>query len=294
MASGWLPGGRVSAGHLETSGIVRLVQFPHPGGEHAMPRQGRAPWRRGDAAHRRTFLSSPGTYRYATSGEDHGGDVAFWGEWEGAVDVVTELDPVPGGPHWLGRPDPSTPSPDFGEDTPPQNTDPYVWGDAMRYTFCRQPTNRKLRSLGRGSVILFGSSVHHRFVLDTVFVIAGWMEHRTRADLASRTDDVHMRATVGPMYGWGEGEQTFRLYLGATPNDAIDGMFSFVPCRSGTGADVGFARPVLEIDGVINPNTRMQARTLDLDVADIQEAWSAAADAALSNGLALATRLELA
>jgi hypothetical protein len=283
----------MNRGHLDTSGDVRLVQFPHPGGEHAMPRDGRTSWRRGDAAHRRTFLSTAGTYRYGAAGEDQRGELAFWGEWEGAVDVVTKLDPVPGGPHWLGRPDPSVTPPDFGQDTPPQNTDPYVWGDAMRYTFCRQPTNRKLRSLGRGSVILFGSSVQSEFVLDTVFVVAGWIEHRTTSDLIGLTDDTHMRATIVPMYGWGEDKRTYRLYVGATPEDAVDGMFSFVPSRPGSGADVGFARPGLEIDGVINPNLRMQAKTLDCGEPAIRAAWDAAVDTVTTEGLALATQLTL-
>jgi hypothetical protein len=284
----------MNAGRHQTSGDVRLVQFPHPGREHAMPRDGRASWRRGDAAHRRTFLSSRGTYRYGASENDQRGDVAFWGEWEGAVDVVTDLDPVPGGPRWLGRPDPSATPPDFGEDTPPQNTDPYVWGDTMRYTFCRQPRNRKLRSLGRGSVILFGSSVQGEFVLDTVFVVAGWTEHRARSDLEGRTDATHMLATIGPMYGWGEGKRTYRLYVGATPDNPVDGMFSFVPCRPGSGADAGFARPALKVDGVINPNARMQARTLDVGEPGTWAAWTAAVEATVSEGLALATKLAFA
>jgi hypothetical protein len=163
----------------------------------------------------------------------------------------------------------------------------------MRYTFCRQPTNRKLRSLGRGSVILFGSSVQNRFVLDTVFVVAGWIEHRARNDLSGRTDDVHMRATIDPMYGWGEDKRTYRLYVGATPEESVDEMFSFVPCRPGSGVDVGFARPGLEIDGVINPNLRMQAKTLDVSERAVQAAWDAAVDTVQTNGLALATRLTL-
>ena len=278
---------------LETSGDVRLVQFPHPGGEHPMPAGGRVDWRRASAAHRRTFLSSPGAYRQRVDGEDHAGVVAFWGEWEGAVDLVTELDHVRGGPRWLGRPDPSAREPVFEDGDPPQNTDPFVWGDAMRYTFCRQPGNGKLRRLGRGSVILFGSSVEYRFVLDTVLVVAGWIEHKRRADLIGETDDSHMRATIGPMYGWGEGKRTYRLYVGATASNPVDGMFSFVPCRPGRDRGVGFERPALELDGVINPNLRMQARALELDGSAIRAGWLAAVEAARADGLALATRLEL-
>ena len=275
----------------ETNGPARLVQFPHPGGEHPMPRGPRVGWRRGKDAHRRTFLVSPGTYRSGARGEDLHGDVAFWGEWEGTVDVVSELDHVPGGPTWLGRPDPTVPTPDF-PDSPPQNTDPYVWGDAMRYTYCRQPKNRKLRGLGRGSVILFGSSVAHRFVLDAVFVVARFVDHSCAADLRGVTDDVHMRTTIEPMYGWGEGA-THRLYIGATPSEHVNGMFSFVPCRPGSGRDIGFARPEIDLDGWINHNLRMQARMEDRDADAMRRAWEHVVDSVRCKGLDLATELRL-
>jgi hypothetical protein len=275
-----------------TSGDVRLVQFPHPGGEHAMP-AGRRPWKLGNKAHGRTFLQSRGTYRRAAADEDQYGEVAFWGEWEGAVELVTELQRVPEGPHWLCRPDPSAPAPISTDGTPPQNTDPFVWGDAIRYTFCRQPGNSKLRRLGRGSVILFGSSVRDHFVLDTVLVVDSWIEHRKRADLAGHADESYVRATIEPMYGWGEDKRTYRLYFGATPNKPVNAMFSFVPCRPGSGSQCGFARPTIELNGLINPRARMQARMLDADVDRVPELWGAVVDTIRSEGLALATYLEL-
>jgi hypothetical protein len=275
----------------ETLGPARLVQFPHPGSEYPKPRGPRAEWRRGKDDHRRTFLVSPGTYRSAPDGDDFDGDVAFWGEWEGAVDVVGDVDHVPGGPTWLGRPDPSASPPDF-PDSPPQNTDPFVWGDAMRYTYCRQPTNGKLRGLGRGSVILFGSSVGHRFVLEAVMVVSRWVDHRCAADLRGVTDDAHMRATIEPMYGWGEGA-THRLYVGATPSEPVNGMFSFVPCRPATGRDVGFARPVVNLEGWINHNLRQQARMEDRDADAMRKAWEEVVNVVSSQQLALATELRL-
>jgi hypothetical protein len=117
-----------------------------------------------------------------------------------------------------------------------------VWGDAIRYTFCRQPGNGKLRRLGRGSVILFGSSLDHRFVLDAVLVVAGWIEHGRRDDLVGHVDEMYIRAT----------------------------MFSFVPCRPAAGPGSGFARPAIELNGLINPNARMQARMLEVGPERIQ------------------------
>lgn len=281
------------SGPRETSGDIRLVQFPHPGREHAMPASGRRTWKLGSEAHKRTFLQSSGTYRRAATGDDQRGEVAFWGEWEGGVDLVTEVEQVPGGPRWLCRPAPRAVAPMSSDGTPPQNTDPFVWGDAIRYTFCRQPGNGKLRRLGRGSVILFGSSVQHRFVLDTVLVVAGWIEHAKRSDLAGQAEETYVRATIDPMYGWGEDDRTYRLYFGATPDEPVNGMFSFVPCRPAAGSRSGFARPSVELEGLINPNARMQARMLDADPERIPELWQVVVESVRSEGLALATRLQL-
>jgi len=52
-----------------------------------------------------------------------------------------------------------------------QNTDPFVFGGEFRYSWCLQPSRRSLRDLDMGSVILFGSRVNWKFVLDTVFVL---------------------------------------------------------------------------------------------------------------------------
>jgi hypothetical protein len=61
-----------------------------------------------------------------------------------------------------------------------QNTDPFVFGERFLFTICQQHTATgptQLRFLERGSVILFGSSVGRRFVLDTVFVVSRWIDH---------------------------------------------------------------------------------------------------------------------
>ena len=277
-----------------TNGAVagaQFVQLPHPGGEHGVPASGLRPWKLGDAAHRRTFLESPGLYRRSADGPDRQGTVAFWGEWEGAVRRVRELEHVERGPRWLCRPDPAGPAPKSA-DAPPQNTDPYVWGDSIRYTFCRQPTNQKLRGLGRGSVILFGSGQKVGFVLDTVLVVADWIDHRRKADLVGKTDEQHLRATIGPMYGWGEKGLTYRLYRGSTPKNHVDGMFSFVPCQPAESAS-GFARPIISLEDHINPNCRMQARVLDVGKADLPKLWRKVVSQVTGAGLALATRLDL-
>lgn len=280
----------------QTDGDTRFVQLPHPGAEHRMPGSGRREWKSGNDSHARTFLESSATYRGAADGPDLHGPVAFWGEWEGAVELVRPLNAKKPRPQWLCRPDLDGAPPPSDDGTPAQNTDPFVWGDAIRYTFCRQSDNQKLRRLGRGSLILFGAGPKRGFELDTVMVVNDWVEHRSEADLGGEIDDAYRRWTVQPMYGWGENDLTYRLYFGATPESAVNGMFSFVPCQP-SGSTTGFVRPILDLDGVVEgllkPNLRMQARVVDIGSDRIREVWQEVVRQVTGAGLDLATRLEL-
>lgn len=281
---------------LKSAGDVRFVQFPHPGKEHVVGRSGVRPWPRADKLHRRTFLQSAGRYRVARDGPDDDGDVAFWGEWEGEARLVTELDPMREGPRFLCIPNAHGQVPISIDGTPPQNTDPFVWGDNMAYIGCRQPSNRKLRQLGRGSLILFGSNLNRRFVLDTVFVVDGWIEHDCNTfeeKLSGIASDAHLRAGVAPFHGWGI-KKTLRYYAGATSRDPVAGMYSFVPCLPAAGPRSGFARPALQLDGLIDPDLRMQARSSEpLVIATVADLWNEVVDQVTKSGLALATHLEL-
>ena len=288
----------MDTGRLRGEGHRSLVQFPHPGSEHD---PGTRPWRPRlkRIPHARTFLQSPGTYRHAIEGSDHRGDVAFWGEWEGGAEVIHELEPQSRvEPKWLCRPDPlcaPPPSP-----PPPQNTDPFVWGDAIIYTACKQDTNKKLRRLGRGAVVLFGSRLKGAFVLDTVLVVAGYVDHNHanfREVLAGIASPAHMRMTLEPWYASGV-ETTFRNYVGATPDNPVDGMISFAPCVPADGPRSGFVRPAIELDPFIKPGLAMGARTSDpLEPAQIAQQWRRVADQVLDQKLgkklALATHLDL-
>jgi hypothetical protein len=281
---------------LQSAGDVRFVQFPHPGKEHTVGPTGVRPWPRADELHRRTFLQSRAHYRLARDGTDEYGDVAFWGEWEGQAQLIAELDPVPEGPRFLCTPDPRGEPPASTDGTPPQNTDPFVWGEAMAYIGCRQPRNRKLRELGRGSLILFGSNLNGRFVLDTVLVVDGWAEHDCdsfTAKLDGIASEAHIRAGVAPFHGWGM-KKALRYYAGATSRDSVEGMYSFVPCLPSAGKRIGFARPELHIDGLIDPDLRMQARSSKpLDPETVAELWNEVVNQVTRQGLALATQLEL-
>jgi hypothetical protein len=284
---------------LSSEGDVRVVQFPHPGKEHSAGASGVRRWPSGNEPHRRTFLQNPALYRTTIDGPDQSGDVAFWGEWEGEARLIAELDPTMEGPRFLCAPNPhGQPPPVAADGTPPQNTDPFVWGDAIAYIGCRQPSNKKLRRLGRGSLILFGSNLGGRFVLDTVLVVAGWVEHDCETfekKLAGVASEAHMRVGLAPFHGWGE-EGVLRYYAGATPATAVSGMYSFVPCRPAADGQSGFARPAIELGEFVQPNLRQQARSSEsLDVETVAGLWRQVVGQVLDRdrGLALATRLEL-
>ena len=102
-----------------------------------------------------------------------------------------------------------------------------------------------------------------------------------------------MQAGIAPFHGWGQ-KGTLRYYAGATPKTAVSGMYSFVPCQPASGPKSGFARPTIELDGLIQPNLRQQARSSEpLDVDDVVELWRLVVSQVFDHDLALATRLDL-
>jgi hypothetical protein len=232
-------------------------------------------------------------YRKTVDGPDLSGDVAFWGEWEGESKLVAELSPTGRDfPNWLCIPVLYGSPPTEGR---PQNTDPFVWGETMAYTACRQNRNRKLRSLGRGSVVLFGSRLGGQFVLDTVFVVEGYVDHNRhnfREVLAGIASPQNMRMTLEPWHAL-DIDMTFRFYVGATAADPVNGMFSFVPCRP-DGISPGFPRPPIDLNRFVRPGLAMQARTSEsLEPARINGLWHDVVDQVRAHDLYLATHLDL-
>ena len=59
---------------------------------------------------------------------------------------------------------------------------------------------------------------------------------------------------TGRLYCPGCAEATeLRLYVGATLDDPVDGMFSFFPCQKYRPGSSGFARPRIRLPGIVNP-----------------------------------------
>ncbi len=149
-----------------------FVQFPHPGPEHEPDRGDMKCWNTRD--HRRKFVVSPGRY-LDNDVQVHECDLTCWCEWEPPSEVVTRIaQPLGLDPGYIYRPFWYEPEPGRWL----QNTDPFVFGECFYYTACRQhhsgrPT--KFQQLAPGSLILFGSSLHGRFVLNTAFVVDSWI-----------------------------------------------------------------------------------------------------------------------
>jgi hypothetical protein len=91
-----------------------------------------------------------------------------------------------------------------------------------------------------------------------------------------------------------ESARSFRLYLGATLEDPVDGIFSFFPCLTGDRIDQGFARPAIRIPDVISPkmpqNKRLNPRQ---SVDDIRPLWNEVVRQVIAQGLALGIHADL-
>ena len=188
----------------------------------------------GKHEHQRKFLRING--EWITEDETKcRGELWAWGEWEAessAEDLkVPNLDP---------RFSPYLWTPYYCQReryAGLHNTDPFIFGNRFLYSNCGQPRggNSGLRHLGRGSVIIFGSQFGGEWVLDTVFVVAGSQRYEaSQADtvLERRAPRAFLNVTARPIVDNGE-EGELRLYWGATPDDNVDGMFSFFPARRG-------------------------------------------------------------
>ena len=290
-----------------------FVQFLHPGREHHLDAPGTKAWTRVEEGHGRKFLRSPGRFLSTLDAEPADDELGFWGEWEAPSQTEPASTRVPDGPRWIHRPFWSHQASYRGL----HNTDPFVFGDRFHYTGCLQHTKHgptQLRNLSRGSVILFGSKRpgHPEFTLDTVFVVADSVDHARRdykRKLASVVSDTYAAVTLGPWYGESAGckptesnggcntpesERSFRLYLGATFEDPVDGMFSFVPCVTGDRVAQGFARPAIRIPDAITP-TMMQSKRLNprQSIDEIIPLWEEVVRQLIAQGLALGVHAEL-
>ncbi len=156
-----------------------FVQFLHPGTEHTPNKNDNfISWNTKE--HKRKFIKNPG--QYLENNCPKNSDLVFWGEWEPQSEVLQRFNPRNSTyPKYLYQPYYSIPLNKKGL----QNTDPFIFGDQFHYVCCQQ-VKKSLRTLDRGSVILFGSCLNKQFVLDTVFVVDSYHDIKSFDCLCSR------------------------------------------------------------------------------------------------------------
>lgn len=253
--------------------MPRVVVFYHPGREYPVngapefPDTKVMPWN-SKPYHRRKFLQAEGGYVAPDGQGVESSLLRFWGEWEPTSDMSRLVGKSPMCLHFpflekdalskysseMGA------APQCGGDSAPkcngkakdsnglQNTDPFVFADHFFYGGCQQnskqgnPTN--MQSLEKGSIILFGSRLKGKFVLDTVFVVEDKHEYHPSSmatDLKGFAPDVY------PYIMQMGGHDKWTCYKGVSFQEPFHQMYSFVPCRQCDGSEEkGFDRPVLD------------------------------------------------
>ena len=288
--SGRHPAAAFGESGLPGSDYAFFVQFPHPGREHH-PAGPVMSWNKGQ--HGRKFLLATGRYADA-SGALKEGTVAFWGEWEPPSEIVTRWHEAGALPQALHRPFWFRPT---GSDSW-QNTDPWVFGDRMIFSNCRQATPRgrpsAMQSLTRGSVVCFGSAIAGKFCIDTVMVIASVEAWAPASDADLGAGDAFQACTASLPCG-DERSQPARLsfYRGATIDDPVNGMYSFAPALPANQRYPRFARPAIRLPGdLVSPARQSPYRSRFMPPQEIHGIWETLRRQVLEAGLMLAVRLD--
>ena len=270
-----------------------FIQFTHPGGEHGADSRSANSKSWNYRGHKRKFLRAKGSVMengQLLSNQD----LIFWGEWEPQSHVTRINSNVQKDfPHYIHEPELDLKVPTQIDGRLRQNTDPYVFADAFYYRCCKQISGGKrtqLSYLKKGSIILFGSTIHQNteeayFGVDTVFVVGDHREYDSKnyeqqlkgftpelyaeiVGIGKIVEDDGETALSQPVSGSRGGscspssyttvEPTLRCYSGATPEQNVNGMYSFVPCKLYEDGTTGFERLKICMNDLskFNPNGR--------------------------------------
>ena len=284
-----------------------FVQLSHPGREHEPDRGTEKTWNTQKHGHARKFMQLHGQWVDEDGGKQ-AGDLYGWGEWEPESAVVSALHPPDGDflyPRWLWRPYYVPRNSYEGL----HNTDPFIFGPQFLYSNCFQPSKPGLRRLDEGSVITFGSAKKRagawRWMLDTVLVVRDFKDYHgadARSVLEDRVPNTFLDVTIRPLTGdapqpkaCATARDRLRLYRGATPDDPVEGMFSFFPASPECG-DSGFRRPFIDLPiEYLNPAAFRTPRGLghDRTPSELRAVWDLLVAQVRDAGLVLGTFAEL-
>ena len=282
--------------------MSRAVFLMHPGNEHLPKRGADGHFRWNVDRHLRKFLVGRARIARDLAGTSASSDqlssVGFWGEWE-ACSIARRFDGRLEEPTAWHEPLVRCPAPMDG-----QNTDPWVFGSPMYYSNCNQYRGRVLKELGDRDVVFFGSlrklnpdgspADRFNFRLDTVFVVGG-SEPYVPDDASSWPSDVHPLFRENVLQRLASQTREYSLYRAAMLTDVTPGRpFSWVPCRSFEGDPVAgrFPRPLIAqlFDTDLGNYGQLAHHVLPVSGED---AWSTVTEYCLSEGLELATQIEL-
>lgn len=286
------------------------VRFQHPGSEtdskyfnpNGLCRWKSKPINVDYNVHSRKYLITDGLYLNDMSGGIEDGKIGFWGEWEAESYVETnknfrktsQIIQLPQYFHYPVKPiaTPSQPGIHF------ENTDPCVFGGNFYYSNCQQPNEKSkyLKNLIKGDVIIFGSTLSPRdkklFMIDTVFVVKEKIPYtpsKAKQILGQKVPDWFFNLTLELLP-----EEEYVLYIGATYNDPVEGMFSFFPCVPINFQPDGFLRPTLKSGKIEyltkSGQTQGTGRVWGFDSNTV---WNVVAEDILNQGLCLGVYAEI-
>ena len=281
--------------------MKNIILFPHPGGEHG--REGnsslRPPkietskvaykgsnyirWHKGQ--HARKFLKNNGNYIDKSGNLIENKNITFWSEWEAQSKIIEEYN--------IERAENELPKylqiPFWDTIERSINTDPFIFGDNYYWAFCRQGNQPKLTKLSSGDLVLFGSKINDKFVIDTVFVIReginySWNTyHLGTSGLTNiikkcpEYDEITLKAGSCSSSS-SDYYYNYRLYVSVNYSERnnYDEIFSFFPTKEYNNNN-GFKRPEIDLsnyfsydDIKINPQS---ARQLIVEDNVIKEIW---------------------
>lgn len=115
-----------------------------------------------------------------------------------------------------------------------------------------------------------------------------------KEDVAGLVSQEFIDVTAEPIVQNESPDLALRLYLGATPSEPVDGMFSFFPAAQ-SSSDAGFKRPSITLPSRYFKRTKCQSfkQTCDVSPDELFELWTSLVQQVRDAGLVLGTHAEL-
>ena len=272
---------------------LSIVQFLHHGEGTLKNMQCKMifPWNQADR-HYRKYMCCSG--KYMQNGVEVQDRLMFWGEWEPDSYIIKDFGAKNSFPRYLQKPIWPCQVPNKFSRC---GTDPFVFSKPFVYDFCDQDTFALLSNLDKGSLILFGFHKKNpfRFIVDTVFVVGDYLDF-TSANLSllqSRISEKDYLIIEQNMPFLNSGKK-YRCYFGATPQNPVNGMYSFVPCCLYSEGKNKFLSITNNISNIINiQKTQGVTQTKCNSINNVKSIWNNIKTLTAQQGLLEGTRFYL-